>query len=712
VIRALVVVLVALVCAPVALGAKPAPKPKPVPSLTPAATQKLWKTLVRNRQVRMSALSGECRPLRSVFYAATDWLRLATKLAASGSPCADSFISVPPIVGDKTQQRADQAWRIRALGPNFHALAEISFNAWSSWVSTTGGSWYSAGVQARKNMAAAGYDVTKGDSWVLNELSSAVRRGDGNARANISAFVRGLYTGDGALPAARGAVFITGIGQGTLELSTYQSRLQDWFEDAGFWADMEAYVSDWSQELYGDFRTYAVPGADLTARRNALNAYLQHELALVRAGPSAAAGARAFLEHAYSPLANAAWQHESGFGFTFVPVDQMQHFVSAQVYALRSASAQAAQDHAGFAWAPKNLTGSTDFTTETGALLDRLAAAIRDSGVPDAEDPGIGACAWGVWCRGEIEGGWFNNGWASFAQWKPSVLAFATSPQTLSAGTPSAALTVDLRTFSSVLLPATSTLPVTVSTTSPGGEFAVAPSGPWTKTLTTGIAVDSATTSFYYRDTTAGSAVLTAAASGKTAAAQSVTVQAAPLAALTLAPASFALPTGGSQELTATGVDAYGNAVPAVGLAWSLAAGTPGTIAVTSETTAVFTAGSSGGTGAILASSGSASVQATVTVQAPATARVASIVYTQIRRDLLVTVALVDGAGKPLARTAVAVAIDRSGVPYASRTPTTGADGRAAIMLLKTPSGCYTASVTSVGAPGWDGSTPTNRFCR
>ena len=39
---------------------------------------------------------------------------------------------------------------------------------------------------------------------------------------------------------------------------------------------MSAYVSDWSQEVYGDFRRYAVPGAPIQVRRDYLNDYLQH----------------------------------------------------------------------------------------------------------------------------------------------------------------------------------------------------------------------------------------------------------------------------------------------------------------------------------------------------------------------------------------------------------------------------------------------------
>ena len=91
----------------------------------------------------------------------------------------------------------NEAWRIRALGPAFHALAEINVTGWTAWVAATGNSWYEAGVEARRRMAATGYDVTAGDGWALNELSSAVRQGTGNARANMRAFLNGLYDGDG-----------------------------------------------------------------------------------------------------------------------------------------------------------------------------------------------------------------------------------------------------------------------------------------------------------------------------------------------------------------------------------------------------------------------------------------------------------------------------------------------------------------------------------
>jgi hypothetical protein len=493
---------------------------RPVPSLTPVATQRLWSELVQRPRLR-ALRSADCRPLRAGFYAATDWLRLATKLAADASPCAQYYISVPPLAADKTQLRSDQAWRIRALGPAFHTLAEINVTGWSSWVATTGNSWYAAGVEVRRRMAAAGYDIAAGDSWALNELSAAVRQGVGSARANMSAFLHGLHDGDGVLSSARGTVFVAGIGQATGDLSVYQARLQDWYEDAAFWDDLSRYASDWSQELYGDVRTYAVAGVAREARRDSLNEYLQHQMSLANVAPAAGESARTFLAAAYSPLANAAWQYDASFGWTNVPVEVMQDYVSAETYAMGSAG----NSRFGFAWSPRNLVGvpSEDFNAQTDALLVRLAAAIADSAqVPEA------ACG-STWCNRDLEGAALTTAWRTFAAWKPSVLSFTTNAQTLSPGVPSAPLTVELRTSSGTAY--TAGLPVTVELTSssPTGEFSTKSGGPWTATLTTPIASGESVTSFYFRDARSGSGTIAAAAAGKTAATQTITI-AAPLA--------------------------------------------------------------------------------------------------------------------------------------------------------------------------------------
>ena len=146
-------------------------------------------------QPRTSDGPRESECLRAIFYSPADWLRLAQKLAAHNVPCAQYYVGVPPLAAEKTTFRPDQPWRIRALGPNFHAVAEISYNGWARWITANGSTWFDAGVEARRRMAAQGYDVGAGDTWAINESSSAVRTGAGAARQNLRDLARGLYTG-------------------------------------------------------------------------------------------------------------------------------------------------------------------------------------------------------------------------------------------------------------------------------------------------------------------------------------------------------------------------------------------------------------------------------------------------------------------------------------------------------------------------------------
>jgi hypothetical protein len=707
-----------VVASPAEAARRRPPSARPVASLTPAATQRLWRRLVRRRSLSLRTTT-DCRPLRAVFYTASDWMRLVTKLAANASPCADYFFTIPPLVADKTQPRADQAWRIRALGPRFHALAELNWTAWSNWVATTGSSWYQAGVEARRRIAAAGYDVTQGDGWSLNELSSAVRRGDGTARADARSFLHGLYDGDGSLPPARGAVLITGMGQGTGDLSVYQARLQNWYLDAPFWGDMSAYVSDWSQEVYGDLRNFAVPGADLGTRRDELTAYLDHELALANAAPASASAARAFLQGAYNPLANAAWQWDSGFGWTAASVDLMKQFVSAQTYALRQARAAGSLDRFGFAWAPKNLTGlpAADFTAQTGELLDRLAAAIHDSAeTRDPADAGVGACGYPAtlaWCGGDVAGASFNTAWSGLATWAQPTLTFAPAAQTLAAGTASAALSVQLQ-LAGVAAIAPAPVTVTLASSSPAGAFSTSAGGPWSSTATLTVPEGATSTgSFYYRDTTAGSATLTAIGAGAYAGTQAETVTAGPAATVTVSPASATLVAGDSVTLSASAADDYGNPLASPSAAWSVSPGTPGSLSTASGPSTVFTASSTTtGSGQVVATIGGASASISTTVARRPIA-VSSVTYSTSYGRVQPTVTVVDAKGAPVAGASVAIGLNRDGVRVASATGTTGAAGTVTF-TLSSAAGCYTTVVTSVSAPAtvWDGVTPTNRFCK
>jgi hypothetical protein len=705
-------------------SARRAADPAPVASLEPVETAKLWRQLV-TPQSRRARAQAECRPLRAVFYAATDFLRLATKLAASASPCAEYYVSIPPLVADKTQPRPNQASRIRALGTNFHAMAEIHFATWTRWVESTGSSWHAAGVTARERMAAAGYDVSKGDTWVLNEMTSAVRRGRGNARANVREFLRGLYEGDGTRP-TRGAVFVIGFGQRAGDVSLYQTNLQNWFADSAFWADMSTYVSDWSQEVYGDVRSYAVPGVPASIRRDYLNDYLQHKLVLAGLGPPTIEAARAYLTSAFSPLANAAWQRDNGYGWTMVSAEQMAAYVSAQIHALRFFSATSGQprDHWGFAWAPRNATGvsAADFAAQSGLVLDRLAAGIRDSAqTSDPADPGSAACGppgQNVWCVGDLEGARLVEAWKSFRGWTQSVLAFGTPTQTITAGTPSAAMSLGLVTSSGLAVTTPTPLAVTLTSSSPQGSFATSPAGPWSSTLLLTIASGTGTAAgFYYRDTRAGSHVLTASAAGATSGTQTVTVAPGPVVALTVTPASATVRARASQRFAAAGTDAHGNAVP-VSVAWSLTPPTLGTVAPRAGSATAFTARRTLGGGTVVAAvateTGTISAGAGVRVT-PGRLRIGSIRYRSRKSSVLVTVTALDAAGRPVSRAVVSVLVRRDGRRHLSARAATGAAGRTVYRVRSARRrACFTTTIRRVSAAGftWDGRTPRNRFCR
>jgi hypothetical protein len=680
---------------------------KPVPSLQPQLTQKLWSRLIHRRHT--FAASASCRPLRAYFYAASDWLRLSTKLAASASACAQYYISIPPLAADKTNFRPDQPWRIRALGPNFHVLAEINYTGWSKWVVANNTTFYAAGVEARKRMAAQGFDVASGDSWVVNEFSSGVRTNVGDARQKVRDLVRGLYEGDGTAPQVQGGAFNIGIGQSTGDLSTYKLNLQNWYLDSAFWQDMSRYVSDWSPEVYGDVREYAVAGSSAADRRDHLNDYLGHQLALAEAAPPEAAAAGNFIRRTFSPLANAAWIWDYGFGYTNVPLAEMEDFVTAQTYALRSFDAAhgLAADHFGFAWAPRTLDNSAwtpDVASQTAALLDRLAASIRDS------DQSPEAACGTAWCTASVEAAAFVDTWKTFATWSYPTVGFTTPAATIAAGA-STPISVQLQT-NGVAQAATAPLTVTLTSSSAAGTFSTSPDGPWTTSLDLAIPADSSSATAYYRDTTAGTPTITAATAGRRPGTQQETVTAADLASLQVAPSSASLAIGGTQTITATGADAYGNAATPT-VAWSLSAATPGTLSATTSTTATFT-GTAAGSGSVVATSGALTASAAVSVAATEL-RVSSIAYARTSTGRLrITVTAVDPSGQGVPGVSVALRVYRGSSLFASGTWTTGSGGKLTLTTSSAaPRGCYKTTLTGVTAPAyvWNGVTPSNGIC-
>ena len=698
-------------------AATPAAPVPVVPSLEPDRTEALWRSLVR--QPRHLRTQASCRPLRGVFYAATDWLRLATKLAANASPCASYYVSVPPVVGDKTTLRPGEAAKIRALGQNFHALAEIHWTSWSRWVTANQTTWYAAGVEARRRMAQAGFDIQAGDTWAVNEFPSTVRSNSGTARANARELVRGLFDGDGSRT-ARGVVFTVGIGQATTNVSVYQANLQNWLADVAFWTDMSSYVSDWSQEVYGDFRRYAVPGAPISLRRDYLNDYLQHPVVVARAGPATIEPARTYIQSALTPLANAAWQYESGYGWTSVPVDQMQAYVSGQVYALRAFSVTAGQqqDRWGFAWQPRNGSGlsSSEFTAQSGAILDRLGAAIRDSAADNPADPGSGACGppgQNLYCGGDLAEARFSEQWKSFRAWSQAVLGFTTVAQSLTAGRPSGPMSVSVVDLAGTPQPTTTPITVTLASGSPQGQFSLNPNGPWSATLPVSIPIGSmASVPFYYLDTRAGRPQIAATSAGLTTAAQVQTVAPGPPAKLRIDPGSARLAPRKKATFTVTAEDAFGNSV-STRISWRVTPTGFGTVKPRTGPTTTVTVGGRGGGGLVRASvSGQVTAAASLFVT-PGGIRVSSIRYEPRGKTLRVTARVVEASGPPAKGVLTSVVVRRNGRPVFSAAKRTDPNGQATY-LVALSSGCFQTKVTGAAAPGyrWNGRTPPNRFCR
>jgi hypothetical protein len=712
--QAVAVGLVVAVLAAAAPGRADAARAPIVPSLDPAGTAKLWQQLVEHPRRPSTAAQAACRPLRGIFYAQTDWLRLATRLAAQASPCAQYYISVPPLAASKTTLRNGEAAKIRALGPNFHALAEIHWAGWRTWVTQNNSTWFDAGVEARRRMAAAGFDVSKGDTWAVNEFPSSVRIGTGNDRQNARDFVRGLYTGDGG-PAVKGTVWIVGVGQSVPDTTLYQTNLQNWLGDAAFWTDMSAYVADWSQEVYGDYRRVAVPGTSPQQRRDYLNDYLQHQIVLARAAPPAIEPGRTFIQTTSSPLANAAWSWESGYGWTAVPFDQMQAFVSEQVYALRSFSATTGQpqDHWGFAWAPRNSgLANADFVSQSSAILDRLAGSIRDSGQQThPSDPGIEAC--NASCAGDWPGATFTEVWKSFRTWTQPVLAFSTSPQTIPAGAVSGPIGLTLLNATGAVQAAQAPVTVTIASNSPRGQFSVAPTGPWSPTLALSIPTGGSTAGpFYYLDTRAGSSTITASGPGVTSGTQAETILPGTPVSLKVTTGASTVASGGTTTLSAVGTDQYGNPVP-VSAAWRVDPIGLGAVQPQTGPTVTFSAGPKGGRGTVTASG--AGFTATVPIAvAPGLLRVAGIRYgIGAGRTLLVTVTLADVRGRPVPNAFVSVLVRRRGYPFFTGRGTTLGNGRKTFRVRHL-AGCYRTTVVRANANGyrWDRTTPANRFCR
>lgn len=366
-----------------------------------------------------AARADGCSHVDLVYYT-RDTARLATELAKSASSCADYYLSISPTAAGGPRG-GTPVTTIHALGSHFHAVAEVDLKLWKTYAAANG--WHAAGVEYRREMTLAGYDVARGDTWAVNEVGEPsittmgvdVIKNAGSARQDFRQLVAGLDAGVDGTPDP-GVVFAADPLQVATDLSQYKADLLSWYSDAPFWDDMHRHVRFWGQETYADADAWGVPGSSLSARAAYLNDYFLHGSRLASVAGDATASARAFFADAYTPIGNASFRWGKpnlvtgiGFGYTDIGLVGMQNFESTQVYALRSSS----PSRFGFAVVPQTATA-----TETLAVEDRLAGAIQGSDSGPA-----GACgAAGEWCDSSVADAQFNDAWKTFTDVTPPVV--------------------------------------------------------------------------------------------------------------------------------------------------------------------------------------------------------------------------------------------------------------------------------------------------
>ena len=338
------------------------------------------------------------------------WNVLGDAFAANLSPCTDVFISIAT-ASTTTELRAGQASAMRARSPQIHALAEFHYATWSQKKQALGVSWREIGRMFRDEMDAKGYCVAAGDTWAINEAPSAVRK-SAAFRVGFADLVAGLAEGRTGMPFAKGAVFLQGMGQQTMNFSVYKPNVEAWLRDSAFWVKMNNNVRFLGGEVYADPASTCLGATAVVDRRRRINSYAEHLFKLAAAGPDVVNTAQSFLSRAYVPILNAVWDAspERGYGDTTISLANMQKHLRAQVDATRSfADAHTAPDgRIGFGFA------SYHDPDEWDALGATVADAVR--GAYGAGASASGACA-GEGCACTMSGAAENTGWSAFATW-------------------------------------------------------------------------------------------------------------------------------------------------------------------------------------------------------------------------------------------------------------------------------------------------------
>lgn len=386
--------------------------------------------------------------VEGVFWTGADWIRLSRALADDRGPCTEYWLSIPPAAADKKALRFLQDDLVRAMG--IHPVAEMTLlegTGWANWVEQNGKTWFEAGVEFRRRMADAGYDVTAGETYLVNEFDHTTMRDaertDGSTipafrRSDMRDLMEGLYYGLPGMPTSAGVAEF-GIAyrhQDIPFVQQYKAELQDFLSDGPFWEDVDRYIRWLAVESYGDTRLWGVPDSPRAQRRLHLQDYIFHVIELARSGGANSEIAYDVLHRKFLPLMNAGWrarggdqfQWATGHGNTIVDEDTMKHFVSEQVYAVddRGRFDDAPEGRLGFSWQPCNRAAATDpgcgpmtapFNASLDRITDRIAESIHYSFRQDGAGP-FGACRSPDqnvdWCTGMRADAAFTDSWSHF----------------------------------------------------------------------------------------------------------------------------------------------------------------------------------------------------------------------------------------------------------------------------------------------------------
>lgn len=343
--------------------------------------------------------------------------------------CTHYYVGVPLSANDKTNFHPGVKNELDAIherGSNFHALAEFHWGSWRQWTIDNNKTWFDAGVEFRRRMDAAGFDLHYGDSdtWAINELPTSVLHSDdpnmpaSEVRAHAIAAIRGLYQGPNQDVNKKGVVYRAGVGQNYTNLGAMneaKQRAKAWLMDSAFWASMNEYVRFWAEETYADPYNECVPSTLAAARAGHIDDYVFHLPNLAEKGPAIAA--RNFFRKTFTPLLNGSWGtvEMQGYGRNHIGEDAFKNHVSTEVYAVRAWQNQhpAYGNRLGFAWAP----ASSD-----RAATDRVGARIGNA-VDDVFKPGHGAsyaCSPSgafTLCQCKLEGAQFIEAWRVWDSW-------------------------------------------------------------------------------------------------------------------------------------------------------------------------------------------------------------------------------------------------------------------------------------------------------